>query len=103
MKTAAAGVHKTEQGGVALDLRDRDAVREAATRIGLPVLVQPFLHGGVEMLVGAFQDPVFGPLVALGPGGTMAGADRRRRLPLGAADRHRRGRARAKWKGRPPH
>ena len=24
------------------------------------------------MLVGAFQDPVFGPLVALGPGGTMA-------------------------------
>jgi acyl-CoA synthetase (NDP forming) len=72
VKTAAAGVHKTEQGGVALDLRDRDAVREAATRIGLPVLVQPFLHGGVEMLVGAFQDPVFGPLVALGPGGTMA-------------------------------
>jgi len=36
------------------------------------VLVQPFVHGGVEMLVGAFQDPVFGPLVALGPGGTMA-------------------------------
>ncbi len=72
VKTAAAGVHKTEQGGVALDLRDRDAVREAATRIGLPVLVQPFLHGGVEMLVGAFEDPVFGPLVALGPGGTMA-------------------------------
>jgi acetyl coenzyme A synthetase (ADP forming)-like protein len=72
VKTAAAGVHKTEHGGVALDLRDRDAVTEAATRIGLPVLVQPFLHGGVEMLVGAFQDPVFGPLVALGPGGTMA-------------------------------
>lgn len=72
VKTAAAGVHKTEKGGVALDLRDRDAVREAAARIGLPVLVQPFLHGGAEVLVGAFQDPVFGPLVALGPGGTMA-------------------------------
>jgi acyl-CoA synthetase (NDP forming) len=72
VKTAAAGVHKTEQGGVALDLRDHEAVSEAATRIGLPVLLQPFLHGGVEMLVGAFQDPVFGPLVALGPGGTMA-------------------------------
>lgn len=72
VKTATAGLHKTEHGGVALDLRDREAVTEAATRIGLPVLVQPFLHGGVEMLVGAFQDPVFGPLVALGPGGTMA-------------------------------
>jgi acyl-CoA synthetase (NDP forming) len=72
IKTAAAGVHKTEQGGVALDLRDEEAVREAVERIGLPVVVQPFVRGGVEMLVGAFQDPVFGPLVALGPGGTLA-------------------------------
>jgi acyl-CoA synthetase (NDP forming) len=72
VKTAAAGVHKTERGGVALDLRDDEAVREAVTRIGLPVLLQPFVRGGVELLVGAVQDPVFGPLVALGPGGTMA-------------------------------
>jgi acetyl coenzyme A synthetase (ADP forming)-like protein len=72
VKTAAAGVHKTERGGVALDLRDTEAVAEAVARIGLPVLVQPFLKDGVEILVGAFQDPVFGPLVALGPGGTMA-------------------------------
>jgi acetyl coenzyme A synthetase (ADP forming)-like protein len=72
VKTAAAGVHKTETGGVALDLRDAEAVRDAVARIGPPVLVQPFLRGGAEILVGAFQDPVFGPLVALGPGGTMA-------------------------------
>jgi acyl-CoA synthetase (NDP forming) len=72
VKTAAAGVHKTETGGVAIDLRDADAVREAATRIGAPLLVQPFVHGGVELLVGAVQDPVFGPLVALGAGGTFA-------------------------------
>jgi acetyl coenzyme A synthetase (ADP forming)-like protein len=72
VKTAAAGVHKTESGGVALDLRDADAVQGAVTRIGLPVIVQPFLRSGAEILVGAFQDPVFGPLVALGPGGTMA-------------------------------
>jgi acetyl coenzyme A synthetase (ADP forming)-like protein len=72
LKTAQAGVHKTERGGVALDLRDEQAVREAAARIGPPLLVQPFLRGGAEILVGAVQDPVFGPLVALGPGGTMA-------------------------------
>jgi acyl-CoA synthetase (NDP forming) len=72
VKTAAAGAHKTEQGGVALDLRDSGAVEDAVTRIGLPVIVQPFLRGGVEILVGAVQDPVFGPLVALGPGGTLA-------------------------------
>jgi acyl-CoA synthetase (NDP forming) len=72
VKTAAAGAHKTESGGVALDLRDADAVREAAQRIGAPFIVQPLVRGGVELLIGAVQDPVFGPLVALGPGGTFA-------------------------------
>jgi len=72
VKSAAAGAHKTETGGVALDLGDAEAVREAAARIGGPVLVQPFLEGGVELLAGALQDPVFGPLVAFGPGGVYA-------------------------------
>src|SRR5207253_90434 len=72
LKTAAAGVHKTESGGVALDLADEDAVREAAARIGGRVLVQEMVHGGAELLAGAVQDPVFGPLVAFGPGGVLA-------------------------------
>jgi acetyl coenzyme A synthetase (ADP forming)-like protein len=72
VKTAAAGAHKTESGGVALDLRDASAVRQAVERMGSPVLVQPQVSGEAELLVGAVQDPVFGPLVALGPGGTMA-------------------------------
>jgi acyl-CoA synthetase (NDP forming) len=72
LKTALAGVHKTERGGVAVDLRDADAVREAGERIGPPFIVQPLVRGGTELLVGAVQDPVFGPLVAVGPGGTFA-------------------------------
>ncbi len=72
LKTALAGVHKTERGGVALDLRDEQAVHEAAGRIGAPFIVQPLVRAGVELLLGAVQDPVFGPLVALGPGGTLA-------------------------------
>jgi acetyl coenzyme A synthetase (ADP forming)-like protein len=72
LKTGIAGVHKTERGGVALDLRDEEAVREAAERIHPPFIVQPLVRAGVELLVGAVQDPVFGPLVALGPGGTLA-------------------------------
>jgi acetyl coenzyme A synthetase (ADP forming)-like protein len=72
VKTAAAGAHKTESGGVALDLRSEAEVKRAAERIGGPVVVQPFLSGGVELLVGVVQDPVFGPLVAFGPGGTLA-------------------------------
>ncbi|HKD94562.1 MAG TPA: acetate--CoA ligase family protein, partial [Gaiellaceae bacterium] len=72
LKTAAPGVHKTEQGGIALDLADEAAVREAAVRIGPPFVVQPFVRGGAELLAGAVQDPVFGPLVAFGPGGVLA-------------------------------
>ena len=71
IKTAAAGVHKTETGGVALGLRDEHEVREAAERIGVPVVVQPMAKG-VELLAGVVQDPVFGPLVAFGPGGVQA-------------------------------
>jgi acetyl coenzyme A synthetase (ADP forming)-like protein len=72
VKSAAAGAHKTESGGVALDLPDEAAVRTAAARIGFPVVVQPMLGGGTELLAGLVQDPVFGPLVAFGPGGVFA-------------------------------
>jgi acyl-CoA synthetase (NDP forming) len=72
VKSAVPGAHKTESGGVALDLRDEQAVISAAMRIGGPVLVQPMLSGGVELLAGVVQDPVFGPLVAFGPGGVYA-------------------------------
>ena len=72
VKSAEPGAHKTEVGGVALDLADDDAVRLAVESIGAPVLVQPMVRGGVELLVGVVQDPVFGPLVAVGPGGVLA-------------------------------
>jgi acetate---CoA ligase (ADP-forming) len=72
VKTAAPGAHKTETGGIALELADDEAVAAAAQRIGTPVIVQPMLTGGAELLAGVVQDPVFGPLVAFGPGGVFA-------------------------------
>jgi acetyl coenzyme A synthetase (ADP forming)-like protein len=72
VKSALPGVHKTESGGVALDLGSAVEVRDAVRRIGSPVLVQPFVRGGAELLAGVVQDPVFGPLVAFGPGGVLA-------------------------------
>jgi acetate---CoA ligase (ADP-forming) len=72
VKTAAAGAHKTELGGIALDLADVHAVRAAAEQIGGSVVVQPMVRGGAELLAGMVQDPVFGPLVAFGPGGVLA-------------------------------
>jgi acetyl coenzyme A synthetase (ADP forming)-like protein len=72
VKTAEAGAHKTEQGLLALDLADEGEVREALARIGTPAVVQPMVRGGAELLAGVVQDPVFGPLVAFGPGGVFA-------------------------------
>jgi acetyltransferase len=76
--------HKSDVGGVALNLGDADRVRREATamlervktarpgaRLG-GFLLQPMVHrpGAVELLVGLVEDPVFGPLVAFGQGGT---------------------------------
>jgi acetate---CoA ligase (ADP-forming) len=72
VKTALAGAHKTETGGVALDVRTPDDVRTVAHRIGGPVIVQQYVTEGAELLAGVFQDPVFGPVVACGPGGVFA-------------------------------
>ena len=76
--------HKSDVGGVALNLGDADRVRREATamlervktaRPGARLdgfLLQPMVHrpGAVELLVGLVEDPVFGPLVAFGQGGT---------------------------------
>jgi acetyl coenzyme A synthetase (ADP forming)-like protein len=72
LKTAAAGVHKTESGGVALNLRSDEEIHAAAERIGGQLLVQPMVKHDTELLAGIVQDPVFGPLVAFGPGGVFA-------------------------------
>lgn len=72
VKTAVPGVHKIDVGGVALGLATEEDVRAAAERIGPPLLVQPQVRGHAELLAGLVQDPVFGPLVAFGPGGSLA-------------------------------
>ena len=64
---------RPRRGGVALDLRDEEQVRAAVERIGgagdRPAATS---SGGAELLAGVVQDPVFGPLVAFGPGGVFA-------------------------------
>jgi len=74
-------LHKTDVGGVKLNLRSADDVRDGfdliTYRAGRYVpgariwgcLVQQMVSGGREVLVGMSQDPQFGPLVAFGLGG----------------------------------
>ena len=89
VKSAVPGAHKSESGGIALDLGDDAEVRAAVERIGVPVLVQPMIRGGAELLAGVLQDATFGPLVAFGPGGVFAeliGEAQFRIAPLGLPD-----------------
>ena len=85
-KIARGTVHKTEAGGVRLNLRDAAAVRDAVAAIqatgATDVLIQPMVGSGVELILGAVQDQQFGPVVMIGAGGVLANmiADRQLRL-----------------------
>lgn len=74
-------LHKTEMGGVRANLKTEEEVRDAYNAIMKAtaekaencqingILIQRFLPVGYEFIVGALQDPSFGPLVMAGLGG----------------------------------
>ena len=78
--------HKTDVGGVALNLQDEGQVCAAFERMMADVRraqpaaelegvsVQPMISrtGGVELILGAKKDPVFGPVILVGLGGIAA-------------------------------
>jgi acyl-CoA synthetase (NDP forming)/GNAT superfamily N-acetyltransferase len=90
LKAEAEGLgHRTDAGGVRLDLRTPQEVAEGYRALVADsgpsprrVLVQPMLTGGVEVMIGVVQEPVFGPLVVFGSGGvtTEVHGDRVSRL-----------------------
>jgi acetyl-CoA synthetase (ADP-forming) len=75
--------HKSDAGGVQLNLRNPEAlataymdmvgrIRQAYPQIEMEgVLVQPMVTGGRELILGGRQDPQFGPVVLLGLGGVF--------------------------------
>ena len=76
--------HKSDLGGVAVDVPDATALREAARRIHQAaaaaqpearlngILVQPMVRGLAEVIVGFQVDPLAGPVVMVGVGGVLA-------------------------------
>jgi acetyltransferase len=85
LKAVAPGlIHKTEAGGVMLDIHTPEELTAAARKMTEEVkrrrppsaladrmgfLVQEYLRGGREVIVGMTHDPKFGPLVMFGLGG----------------------------------
>lgn len=65
--------HKTEAGGVVLDVQSGMELRAHARRMGAArLLVQRMERGLAEAIVGYRDDPVTGPMVLVGAGGTLA-------------------------------
>lgn len=76
-------VHKSDIGGVMLNVADAKAVRDGYDAIlarvmrAAPdarvdgVLVAPMITGGVETVMGVVRDPLFGPVVMFGLGGVF--------------------------------
>ena len=76
-------VHKSDVGGVKLGLADGEAVARAFEELRLAadgaaspahfegVAVQPMAPAGLELLLGAFRDAQFGPVISFGVGGIL--------------------------------
>jgi acetyltransferase len=76
--------HKTEVGGVILNLRSQKKVEQAFIQIRerlvslgrekemQGVVVQEMISRGIEVIIGVTQDPSFGPLILFGMGGIYA-------------------------------
>lgn len=82
VKVAASDIaHKTESGGVILDIGDEgdfvqalDRIAEIETSQPGRVLVEEMAPAGVEIIVGGVRDPSWGPCVMIGLGGILAEA-----------------------------
>ncbi len=75
-------LHKTDVGGVAVDLRTADEVRSAYESMekkvarhssdeDFSVVLQKMIRGGVETVMGMTMDPTYGPLIMFGLGGVF--------------------------------
>jgi succinyl-CoA synthetase beta subunit len=88
---SSAIAHKSDVGGVMLNLRDHMeltlAVRDVAQATGVDrVLVQPMMKGLGEVLIGYRVDADVGPMVMLAAGGILAEIHRDRSLRLAPVD-----------------
>jgi acyl-CoA synthetase (NDP forming) len=97
VKVLAGIAHKTDAGGVALDVVDgpalvravaalRDNVRRRTGQAVEKVLVQPMVGGVGEVLIGYRVEPEVGPLVLLAMGGVLTEIYRDRVLRLAPVD-----------------
>jgi succinyl-CoA synthetase beta subunit len=100
VKALAEGLtHKSDAGGVRLDVADAEELTAAIAAMAIEVarrapgvtvegfVVEPMVQGVVEVLVGFRRDPNVGPIVLLAPGGVLAELGDQRSIRLAPVDR----------------
>ena len=85
--------HKTERGGVVLNIKDASALSKAVREMknkfsDVPhaLLVQKMARPGTELILGVRRDPVFGPVVLVGIGGIFTEIFRDTAIDLAPVD-----------------
>lgn len=70
-------LHKTEHNALRLNISTKEQALQAYQELSKikgcqGIAVQPFVQGGIELIVGGKRDPQFGPVVLIGMGGVYA-------------------------------
>ncbi|MBU2584085.1 MAG: acetate--CoA ligase family protein [Bacteroidetes bacterium] len=76
-------IHKSDIGGVITNIKNLQELESAFKQIrqnlkkkkiagkNVSYLLQEFVNGGIEVIIGGFRDPGFGPVVMFGAGGKL--------------------------------
>jgi len=76
-------IHKSDIGGVIINIKNLKELRSAFNQIiqnlnknkisekNVHYIIQEFVEGGTEVIIGGFRDPSFGPVIMFGAGGKL--------------------------------
>ncbi len=85
-------LHKTETKGVILNIADSGEMKKAAMELserfpGRNLLIQKMARKGIELIIGARSDPVYGPVILAGFGGIFTEVFRDTSIELAPIDK----------------
>lgn len=72
VKMADETAHKSDAGGVVLDIKNEIDLKAAAEKVGFPCIVGPMIHKKYEVFLGVKREENIGTTVVFGTGGIFA-------------------------------
>ncbi len=72
LKNADPEAHKTDTGGVVVNIKDAIELKKASLQVGFPAIIGKMILGKFELFLGVKKDPKIGTTVIFGTGGIFA-------------------------------